>query len=289
VIQNPAQEATPETPSQEDGTAHLFSALGKQIKALREHRGLKQSELAAAVNFGADLISAIERGVRTPQPDLLSAADEALGAHGMLRATIPDVVEALKKNRTRHPDWYRNYAKLEAEALELHDYSNQTILGLLQTESYARAVFSQRRPLLDEETIEKRVADRLSRQQVFQKWPAPEFSFIIEEVVLQRPIGGHEVQREQLQHLLAVGRGRNVQLQVMQTERFEHCNLGGAFTLLVAKNEKHVGYTESQGHPRLITDPQEVRELEARYAIMRTQALRPPESLALIEKMLGDR
>lgn len=80
-----------------------------------------------------------------------------------------------------------------------------------------------------------------------------------------------------------------MQLQVMQTERFEHCNLGGAFTLLVAKNEKHVGYTESQGHPRLITDSQEVRELEARYAIMRTQALRPSESMVLIEKMLGDR
>ncbi|MFF0746449.1 Scr1 family TA system antitoxin-like transcriptional regulator [Streptomyces sp. NPDC004111] len=288
-MQHPEQEATPETPSQEDGTAHLFSALGKQIKALREYRGMKQTELAAAVNFGADLVSAIERGVRTPQPDLLAAVDDALDAHGTFKAAVPDVVEALKKNRTRHPDWYRNYAKLEADSLELHDYSNQTILGLLQTEAYARAVFSQRRPLLDEGTIERRVADRLSRQQVFEKWPAPEFSFILEEVVLRRPIGGYDVQREQLRHLLEIGRARNVQLQVMQTERFEHCNLGSAFTLLVAKNEKHVGYTEAQGHPRLITSPQEVRELEARYAIMRTQALRPPESLAFIEKILGDR
>ncbi|MFB6516367.1 Scr1 family TA system antitoxin-like transcriptional regulator [Streptomyces virginiae] len=35
--------------------------------------------------------------------------------------------------------------------------------GLLQTEAYARAVLRYCCPLLDEETIERRVSDRLSR------------------------------------------------------------------------------------------------------------------------------
>ncbi|MFJ2744405.1 helix-turn-helix domain-containing protein [Streptomyces sp. NPDC087440] len=287
MLSNP--DPSPETPSQEDGTAHLFSALGKQIKALREYRGMTQVELATAVRFGPDLISAIERHTRTPQPEFLRAVDPVLRAHGTLIAAIPDVEEALKKNRTRHPDWYRNYAKLEAEALELHDYSNQAILGLLQTEDYAQAIFQRRRPLLSEETINKRVADRISRQAVFEKWPPTEFSFIIEEDVLRRPIGGRDIHHAQLRSLLKVSEMRNVHLQAASTAWEEHPNMDGAFTLIVAKNGQHVGYTEVQGHARLITDPEEVRDLEVRYAIMRSQCLRPPETVDLIMSILGDR
>ncbi|MFI5807904.1 helix-turn-helix domain-containing protein [Streptomyces sp. NPDC051561] len=282
------QETTPETPPEEDGTAHLFSALGKQIKALREHRGLTQRELADASHFGVDLISAIERGVRTPQPDLLVAVDPVLGAHGALSAAIPDVEKALTRTRTRHPQWYRDYAGLEAQALELHHYGNQVIHGLLQTEAYARAIFTQRQPLLSVDMVEKRVADRLSRQSVFEAWPPPQYSFIFEEAVLRRPIGGRAVHQEQLRRLLTVGALRNVRIQVMETSCEEHPNMDGAFTLLTAKNEQRVGYTEVQGFPRLITDAREVREIQARYGIMQTMALRPPASMALIEKILGE-
>ncbi|MFJ4875295.1 helix-turn-helix domain-containing protein [Streptomyces sp. NPDC088745] len=289
MLVNPDKNPTPETPSQEDGTAHLFSALGKQIKALREHRGMKQVELATAVCFGPDLVSAIERGARTPQPDFLRAADPVLGAHGALIAVIPDVEEALKRSRTRHPDWYRNYAKLEAEALEIHHYGNQVVHGLLQTEAYAQAIFTQRRPLYSEETVEKRVADRLSRQVVLEKWPPTQFGFIFEEVVLRRPIGGRAVHHEQLHRLLTLGSQRHITLQVVETGCEEHPNMDGALTLLTAKNEQRVAYTEVQGHPRLIVDPTEVREIQERYGIMQTLALRPDASMAMIERILGDR
>lgn len=208
-----------------DGTTHLFRALGKQIKVLREAAGLSQKELGAATHCGETLISAMERGVRTPQPDFLERADELLGARGVLRAAVPDVREAQAKARTRHPEWYRSYAKLEAGAVELHDYSNQVVHGLLQTEDYARAIFSQRRPLLDEETIAIRVVDRMARQQLFERWPAPTCSFIVEEAALQRPIGGRAVHEAQLRQLLRVGRMRTVELQVMPTNREEHPNV----------------------------------------------------------------
>lgn len=60
------REERPERPVEADGTAHLFRALGKQIKTLREAAGLLQKELATRLNVGEDLIGAIERGVRTP-------------------------------------------------------------------------------------------------------------------------------------------------------------------------------------------------------------------------------
>ncbi|MGW2637758.1 helix-turn-helix domain-containing protein [Streptomyces sp. NPDC001348] len=282
-------ERRPETPSEADGTTGLFTTLGKQLKVLRERKGLTQKELGQLVAYGPDAISAMERGVRVTQPELLEKVDELLDAGGILRAAIPDVKEAIKKARTRHPEWYRGYAALEAQAVSLYDYSTMGVLGLLQTEEYARAVFTQRHPPLDEETIERRVADRLSRQQIFEQWPPPEFSFVMEEAVLQRPIGGPRVHAEQLRQLLRIGRMRNVQLQVMPTARHEHPCLDNSFTLLTPKGKEQVAYMESQGYPRLITDREEVRVLAARYGIIRAQALNPYESLDLIEKMLDGR
>ncbi|MFD4504562.1 helix-turn-helix domain-containing protein [Streptomyces sp. NPDC058457] len=282
------QERRPETPAEAEGTTGLFSALGKQLKLLRERKGLTQKEFGALVGYGPDAISAMERGVRVPQPDMLVKADELLEGGGLLGAAVPELREAMKRARTRHPEWYRSYAGLEAEAVEMHHYCNQAVHGLLQTEDYARAVFSRRRPLLDEETIERRVTDRLARQQVFDKWPSPMCSYVLEEVVLDRPIGGRAVQRGQLERLLRIGGLRNVEIQVMPTCIEDHPNMGGAFNLLTPQRHPQVGYTEVQGFPRLITDPEEVRKIADRYGIMRAMALPPAESRALIEKKLEE-
>ncbi|MFE4327974.1 Scr1 family TA system antitoxin-like transcriptional regulator [Streptomyces sp. NPDC056831] len=285
---NAEREERPERPAESDGTAHLFRALGKQIKVLRERAGLSQRDLGLAAHCGEDLISAMERGVRTPQPDFLGRADTLLNAGGVLAAAVDEVREALSRSRTRHPDWFRDYARVEADALALHEYSAQVVPGLLQTEAYARAVFTQRRPLLDEATIEKRVADRLDRQQIFERWPAPTFSYVLEETPLQRPIGGRAVHAEQLQRLLHIGKLRTVEIQVMPTHREEHPAIGGTFTLITPKGRQQAVYTELYGHPRLITDSEEVRVFSERYGIIRAQALTPRESLTLIEKMLGE-
>ncbi|WP_208616905.1 helix-turn-helix domain-containing protein [Streptomyces canus] len=281
-------ERRPETPAEADGTAGLFVALGKMVKLLRERKGLTQKEFGELVGYGPDAVSYMERGVRTLRPEVLIKADELLDAGGLLKEVLPEVEEAMAKTRTRHPEWYRSYAGLEAEAVELHFYANHGVPGLLQTEDYARAVFARRRPLLDEETIEKRVADRLSRQQVFERWPSPMVSYVLEEIVLDRPIGGRRVHPDQLRHLLRVGGMRNIEIQVMPSRLEEHPNMDGAFNLLTPKGHGQVAYTEVQGYPRLITDSEEVRKIADRYGIMRAMALSPSESRKLIEQKLEE-
>nr|WP_330293826.1 helix-turn-helix transcriptional regulator [Streptomyces sp. NBC_00576] len=278
----------PETPAEEDGTWGLFTALGKMLKVLREREGLTQKQFGEMVGYGPDAISAMERGVRITRPELLKKADELLNAGGLLTQAIPEVEAAMKKARTRHPEWYRGYADMEAEAIELHHYCNHAVHGLLQTEDHAQAVFSKRRPFLSEQLIEKRMADRLDRQKVFDRWPAPIVSYVLEEVVLDRPIGGRPVHQEQLRRIVHLNNMRNVEIQVMPTRCEEHPCLGGAFNLLVPKSQGQVAYTEAQGYPRLITDPEEVRKIADRYGIMRAMALSPRESRSLIEKKLEE-
>jgi transcriptional regulator with XRE-family HTH domain len=281
------RERRPETPAEADGTTGLFTALGKMLKRLRERKGLTQKEFGQLVGYGPDAISSMERGVRIIRPEVLEQADALLDAGGILKDAIPEVREAMSRVRTRHPEWYRGYAALEAEAKAIHVYSNQLVPGLLQTEGYAHALFSQWRPLLSEETIEKRVADRMARQRLFDLWPSPTFSFVLDESVLMRPIGGPEVHAKQLENLLQVGSLRTVELQVMPMDREEQPSMDGPFNLLTVKKAEQVAYVEIHTYPRLITDAEEVRVLNERYGLLRAQALTPNESLGLIEKLRG--
>ncbi|WP_405192380.1 helix-turn-helix domain-containing protein [Streptomyces anthocyanicus] len=278
-------EGRPEPPEDADGLLDLNRAVGRQVKLLRERAGLTQKELGDRLGYGEDLVSSLERGRRTPQPEFLDAADDLLGAEGLLKATKEDVARAKARARVRHPAWFRDYARLEGEAVEVNDYSSHDIPGLFQTERRARALYGMRTPLLDEETIEQRVVSRLARQDILAKWPPPMVTAVIEESVLRRPIGGAEVHKEQMSHLLALGRLRSVELQVMPLERDEHAGMGGPFILLTPKGKPQVGYVEVQDIARLATDAEEVRILAARYGSIRAQALTPRESLALIERM----
>lgn len=285
------ERAADERPEPEEGAdeaVDLFRTIGKQVKLLRERAGWTQKELGDRLGYGEEQISSVERGRRTPQPEFLDAADELLEAGGLLRIAKEDVNRAKAKARVKHPAWFRDYARLEEEAVELSFFSTLSIPGLFQTEAYAQSLFTMRKPLLDEATIEQRVTARLARQEILTRWPTPIVSAIIEESVLRRPIGGRDSYREQLQHLMRLGNLRSMELQVMPTVQDEHAAMGGPFTLLAPKGRPPVAYLEVQNVSRLITDSEEVRILTARYGCLRAQALTPRESLTLIEKMLGE-
>ncbi|AXE77247.1 helix-turn-helix domain-containing protein [Streptomyces atratus] len=268
--------------------ADLFRVIGSQLRLLRERAGLTQREVGDRLGYSEDLIRSLERGRRTPQSKFLDAADDLLEAGGLLRAAKEDVARAKARARVRHPAWFKDYAKLEADAVELSYYSNHTLPGLFQTEAHARALYAMRKPLLDDELIEQRVAARLTRQAVLTNRPAPMVICVIEETVLRRPIGEWDVHKEQLDELIRLGRLRNVELQVMPLDCSEHAGLGGPFILLTPTRKPQVGYLEVQNISRLITDPEEVRILAARYGRIRSQALTPRKSSALIERLLKD-
>ncbi len=220
---------------------------------------------------------------------MLEASERILDAGGLLIVTSDDIESAKAKARVRHPEWFRGYAGLEAKAEELNDWSMWDLSGLLQTEAHARAVFSMRQPLLSEEVIEMRVAARMARQDVLTKWPRAMFSWVIDESVLRRPLGGWDVHAEQLRRLLEIGNTRGMVVQVLPLDRTEHAGMGGPFVLVTPKGQSQMGYIEIQTSSRLIRSQSEVRILNARYVTLRSQAHTPPESLSLIEKILGER
>ncbi|MFE0135019.1 helix-turn-helix domain-containing protein [Streptomyces sp. NPDC059037] len=267
-------------PEDESGTV---IAVGRQIRLWREAAGLGAAEFGRAVGYGENLVYKIERGKRIPRPEFLDKADKVLGAGGKIAAMKKDVAEA------QYPKKVRDLAKLEAQAVELGAYSNHTIHALLQTREYTQAIFGMRRPLYSEEIIEREVGAQMARQEVIDRTkPEPVFSFVQEEVTLRRPIGGKTVHRGQLERLLDIGQLRNVEIQVMPTERDDHAGLGGSFRLFKLKGGATLGYAEVQHVSRLVTTPREVQYLEMQYGSIRAQALTPRESLAFVDELLGE-
>ncbi|MFJ9700585.1 helix-turn-helix domain-containing protein [Streptomyces fradiae] len=282
------EERRPEGPTDggehggDDAGSEVLKSFGKQLKIFRTLAGLSQAELGGRLGYSEALVASVEQGRRIPKEHFVEKADEALEARGVLAARREEVA------RVRYPSFFRDAARVEAQAVELHFYDTHVVNGLFQTEEYARAVFGMRRPLLDEETIEQRVTARLARQEIFSRWPAPLMSSVIEESVLRRPVGGRAVYRGQLEQLLLLGQKRNVELQVMPLDREDHAGLSGAFTLMETSASQRVAYMEVQNVSRLHTERKQVRDLEAQYGIIRAQALTPRESMVFIERLLGE-
>lgn len=271
-----------EEQSEPDAGTGILRVFGRQLKRFRVRAGLERPEFGALTGYSVSTIAAYEQGRRVPPPKFIDQADKVLDAAGVLTEMKEEVA------RAQYPAFFRDAARLEAEAVGLHVYEMYAVPGLLQTEEYARAVFSVRRPLLDEDRIEQGLSARLARQQIYARKPAPLVSFVLEECVLQRPLGGRHVLRGQLEQVLLVGHQRNVEIQVMPVSREDHGALGGPFTLIDTPEGRRIAYAEVQGDSRLYSGQSKVRELEARYGILRAQALTPSESLAYVEKLLGE-
>ncbi|MEV6974568.1 helix-turn-helix transcriptional regulator [Kitasatospora sp. NPDC093806] len=275
-------------PEGSEGVAEFFSAVGKLVKLFRERAGLTQRQMSERIGFTEDHIGSVERGRRTPRIEFLTAADELLNAGGALIAVADDVMKAKVRVTSRHPAYSKAFTSEEAKAIEIHDFSTMVVPGLLQTEAYIRALYEMRRPLLSPEQVDEWVAARLERQKLLTRWPLPVISWVIDEGVLRRPVGGREVHAGQLEHLLKVGQIRGPELQVMPTSRTEHSGMGGSFILLTPAGRPQIGYVAAQHVNRLITDPEEVRNMAARYSSIRAEALSQRETLALIEQILGE-
>ncbi|PGH50294.1 helix-turn-helix transcriptional regulator [Streptomyces sp. Ru87] len=268
-------------PEDESGAA-VVATVGRQLKLRREAAGMRAAEFGTAIGYGEDLVYKVEAGKRIPRAEYLDRADEVLRAGGLIKAMKRDVAEV------RYPKKVRDLARLEARAVELLSYGDHNLHGLLQTEDYTRALFMMRQPAYQEDEIERAVEARMARRSIFERSPAPVLSFVQEEVTLRRPLGGRMVLRSQLEHLLELGRLRNVAIQVMPTGSEEHAGMQGETQLLKFGDGTAVGRSEGAFGGRPVSDPKQLQVLELRYGMIRSQALTPRESLVFIEQVLGE-
>lgn len=254
---------------------------GKQLKRRREAAGLTQERLGEMVICSAGYISQFEQAVRKPQLDHSKRIDDALKTGGYFEEMWHDLI-----NTSPYAHYFSDAAELEPLAESICDYEPVLVPGLLQTEAYARAVFRAAQPLLPDEKIDERVANRLVRARVLK--PAeghtpPRYWSILDESVLRRPAGGPAVMAEQLAHIAQGVRERRALVQILLHSAGAHALMEGSIRLMTFVDAPPVVYLESPHIAQLLDDPAIIARHQMSYDLVRASALSPEESLSLIE------
>ncbi|MFE9288769.1 helix-turn-helix domain-containing protein [Streptomyces olivaceus] len=255
---------------------------GEVVKAFRKRAGLTQEEFAPRVRYSLPTVASIEQGRRFPPGDFVDRAEEVLDAFGALRGAA--------RHLSRQPglaSWFRQWARLEAEAVSLYTYECRLIPGLLQTEAYARTLFTNQMPPLGDEQIEAQWVARAERQRLLRERPNTALSFILEEHLFLRPTGGAQVIGQLIDHVLELAELRNVEVQVMPLARNAHAGMAGPMQLLETPEARWFAYNEGQRGGMFVSEPKEVSVLQMRYARMRSQALSLDDSMGLLHQMRG--
>ncbi|MFI7387045.1 helix-turn-helix domain-containing protein [Streptomyces sp. NPDC049813] len=261
-----------------------WHAIGAQIAHFRKYVGVTQAGLADQLCVSHDKMASIEQGRRPVDLALAAQIDEYLDTKGALAVAVAKIPA-----REKFPVLVADLVEIEQVAVSILSYEAQVVPGLLQTEEYMRAVFNCRYPPIGRGMLDDWVLGRLERQKVWEREDPPGANFILEETILRRPIGGREVMRAQIRHLLELSRLDCLGLQIMPADRVPHAGLDGPLELLENPDHDFVAYLEGQRVSSVVDDPDEVSIYQLKYGMLRSQALSPAESTHLLDELLGER
>ncbi|MFI6418253.1 Scr1 family TA system antitoxin-like transcriptional regulator [Streptomyces sp. NPDC050842] len=262
-----------------DPSASPLDYYGSELRRLREEAKLGQAQLGAILYCTASLIGQIETAKKVPTRQFSERVDAALMTGGVFSRLVGLVL------KSQLPTWFQPYAEMEARATFISTYQAQLVYGLLQTEAYARAVLSVDNP----ERLDEMVAARMERQRILEREHPPVLCVVLDEGTLHRPIGGVEVMRNQLAHLLSFLDRPWVQVQVLPFEAGQHTGLLGSFNLLRFEDDPDILYTESYDSGHMTANSQAIRERSVGYARLQATALSQEDSAALIRRVTKER
>jgi hypothetical protein len=258
---------------------------------MRESAGLSLDDAAARLDKKRSALHRIETGVTKADVHFVRSAMDLYDEYD------PDLLDQIRE--AAKPLWFRaygitdmGYVDVETFAVSVKEFPGLNLPGLFQAEDYIRAMLRQGRHRRTDAQIANDVRVRLIRQQRLMDSENPlDIAAILDEAALRREVGGAEVMRAQLRHLVQIAELPTVGLQVLPLSVGAHSSMDGAFTLLSFPEPRDpemlsVEYPTGALH---IEDEKAVTEAKLKFENLRSEALSPADSLVLIERIVGDR
>jgi transcriptional regulator with XRE-family HTH domain len=195
--------------------------LGAELRKLREAAGLKAREAATLIGADSAQMSQIESGIAGVSEERL----RRLAAHyACADAALIDALAGMATDRTH--GWWEEYrgilpapfldlSELEWHATLRRDVDFLQVPGLLQTEDYARALFSFRVPALPHSELEPRVSHRTQRRVVIEGPEPIPYETVIHESALRFRVGDRAAYRAQLARVLQLSEAAHVTVRVI--------------------------------------------------------------------------
>jgi len=280
-----------------DNASALRRQLLAELRQLRPSHVVTQRQVADALDWSPSKVTRIENGsVSISVTDLRAL----LGYYGVTDASVVDGLVDLARRSRRARSPFAAFGDVFApDALRFFDYEQSAtwigaiellvVPGLLQTADYARAVMDVHD--VGAEKAERFVRSRQVRQQVLDRPEPPTLSFLVDESVLLRAIGGRVVMRAQLEHLLEVAARPHVAVRVVPFALGEHVGLRGPFVLLrfSGTNDPDVVYIEQRRGDAIFQDELEVTANHQRLFDELEKRAASPDDLPAYVKRAIDR
>ncbi|MEU0894869.1 helix-turn-helix domain-containing protein [Streptomyces massasporeus] len=247
---------------------------------LRRHRQLARmslDRLSEVVNYSKTHLHGVETAERLPLPPISEKLDVAFGT-GELFQGLWGVVK-----REHTPRRFDHCLELEARAARIQEFGASIVPGLLQTETYMRALFRECNPGAEAEEIDGLVAARLSRQEALHRDNPPDCWWILNEAAVRQTVGGPSVMREQLSTLLPLVQTKRTTIQVVPFEAGACALMNGTLILLTLPDNSTTVYQEGAGSGEIFDNRETVMRQLRDYDRMKACALPPKASAALIE------
>ncbi|MHA7957416.1 helix-turn-helix domain-containing protein [Streptomyces sp. L500] len=199
--------------------------LGKELRRLRERKGLSTRAAAEAIESSESKLNRVESGHN--QLPRVRDLEDLLELYGVTATDDREHLLMLHRD-SLSGDWYRPYQNflpsgqllymgLESDAASMRAWHSQVVFGLLQAESYTRAMFTTSKPVLERTTefVESNVTLRMKRKEILFGDNPMELRVVLDESTLRRVIGGPEVMREQYAEIEKLASLDHVTVQIL--------------------------------------------------------------------------
>ncbi len=267
--------------------------IGVELHNYRKRAGETLASAAKALGCSPGLVGHFEKGLYFPQPEQIAGLLAFYGAPSWDVERLSSLSGRADQRTWLAPwndiipDWLKTYVGLEGLASYEISYSPLVLHALIQIEAYSRGATAGSARVRPDQ-VERLVGLRMERQRRLFSDTAPlRLTAIIEESVLDRPIGGGATMREQLKHLVELSARDNIDILVLPTAVGRHDSLEGMFSVLHFEQAQSIGYIEYPDGAIYVQDQDQVAAYTRTAESLRSVALSPAESVEAVTVRLA--
>ncbi|MBX9395032.1 helix-turn-helix transcriptional regulator [Streptomyces sp. TRM72054] len=195
--------------------------LAVELRKMRERAGMTATEAARALGTSQGQLSNVESGRFGVSPERIRALARIYSCpdQGFIEALVDMATDRTfgwwESYREVLPSGLLDVAELEHHAIAVRTAYTSHMPGLLQTADHAREIFRHVIPPPTPPEVEHRVSHRIKRQGVLYGPDPTPYRTTVHEAALHMRVGGRNVARAQLQHLLDMSEREHITIRVL--------------------------------------------------------------------------
>lgn len=268
--------------------------LAAELRRLRVAAGLTVESVTEVTGLDQSSLYRIERAQNKPQRRTVTTLLQLYKVDQERQATLLGWLKESGQTGWFQvyepflPEQYQAYVAFEHEAERLKNYESLFVPGLLQTEDYARAVIEgvEAGKGLSSEDVLRRVEVRVQRQAVLARPVPMQLHAVVDEAAIRRQVGGAQVMRDQLAHLVRACSMPNVRLQVVPFGAGAHPGMPGSFVVMDFADpfDAPLVYTDGIAGDAFLETGEDVARFAGTFDLIAKAALSPAHTKNLIQE-----